>query len=428
MCLPASSRVAPAAAPQLRSSPWSSRRTGLRALILLAALATTACNSAGPRAVRHARFPYNEALVQTTNEQLLLNLVRLRYRDTPYFLEVTSLTTQYSLSGSLAAGVTLVEGGDDDGAIGTGVDVAETPTVSYVPLQGEDFVKQLLRRVPFDDVMLLPQSGWSVERVMRLTVDELAGIRNAPTTTGPTPDTAPDFRAFNCLAATLRSLQRESRLRLRVEPIVEQGGGDAKDGGSAAGDEFTYTLEIADGPVPELPAICAPEAAAQVAAVLDRGSVWPIRHPWDVGEEGVSVTTRSLMGALYYLSQAVEVPAAHLEAGLATPTGPRAIGCTDPALPGAPSPTTGAAGQNGAADPSGDWTEELYQDFFRVHCSPERPAGAFVSIRYRGYWYYIADRDLQTKSTWGLLAQLVSLQAGAEARGLVPALTLSAGQ
>ena len=52
----------------------------------------------------------------------------------------------------------------------------------------------------------------------------------------------------------------------------------------------------------------------------------------------------------------------------------------------------------------------------------------FLEVPYRGHWFYIPDDDLETKSTWGLLAQLVSLQAGGEAKGLVPALTLSAGR
>jgi hypothetical protein len=36
----------------------------------------------------------NSAFQQTNDEQLLLNLVRLRYRDTPAFLEVSSISSQ----------------------------------------------------------------------------------------------------------------------------------------------------------------------------------------------------------------------------------------------------------------------------------------------------------------------------------------------
>jgi len=69
-------------------------------LIVVAAAASclVGCVSVGPRAIRGARFDYNEAVVRTFDEQMLLNLVRLRYRDTPYFLEVSSIATPGSTS------------------------------------------------------------------------------------------------------------------------------------------------------------------------------------------------------------------------------------------------------------------------------------------------------------------------------------------
>ncbi len=45
---------------------------------------------------------------------------------------------------------------------------------------------------------------------------------------------------------------------------------------------------------------------------------------------------------------------------------------------------------------------------------------------HRGYWFYIANNDLETKSSFLLLQQLFSLQAGqSEAKG--PTLTLPVG-
>ena len=37
------------------------------------------------------RTAYNKAVQNTTNQELLLNLVRLRYSDTPYFLDVNNI-------------------------------------------------------------------------------------------------------------------------------------------------------------------------------------------------------------------------------------------------------------------------------------------------------------------------------------------------
>lgn len=457
-------------------------RRAASAALALACLLLAACNSAGPRAIRSARFPYNEALIQTWNEQLLLNLVRLRYRDTPYFLQATSLTTQYELSGSAAAGATLIEGGGNEGSLGTGVAIAETPTVSYVPIQGEKLVKQLMNRIPLDDVMILPQSGWSIERVLRLTVDRLGDIPNAPSTTGPTPSYRPHFEAFKDFACHLRRLQIKGKVSLAVDPLEDDGGGGGDgDRGKEKQPTYRYTLllqETASPPrrVPSTVEECdyAPDllegpdrdiqeirsalrqslsVAQPHASVPDRApptSTFSLRLPPEEGRgesrpREISLTPRSLMGILYFLSQAVEVPRQDLKAGLATPTGrekrplgdrpAERLGCTAPPRPEVSlTEETGTRprGEASNGDEGGgsldDWSRQLYDGFFRVHCSRNRPDGAYVHVRYRGHWFYIADHDRGTKSTWNLLSQIVSLQAGGEARGLVHALTLSAGR
>ena len=48
------------------------------------------------------RTSYNMAAQNTTNQELLLNLVRLRYSDTPYFLELNGITTQFNFSGKVS--------------------------------------------------------------------------------------------------------------------------------------------------------------------------------------------------------------------------------------------------------------------------------------------------------------------------------------
>ena len=49
----------------------------------------------GPRFLEASRVSYNEMIQRTDNEQLLLNLVRLKYRETPVFLEVGSVSAQF---------------------------------------------------------------------------------------------------------------------------------------------------------------------------------------------------------------------------------------------------------------------------------------------------------------------------------------------
>ena len=51
---------------------------------------------------------------------------------------------------------------------------------------------------------------------------------------------------------------------------------------------------------------------------------------------------------------------------------------------------------------------------------------AYVKIRYRDHYYYIADNDLESKSTFMLLTEIFNMQAG-QGVALMPTLTLPVG-
>src|SRR5205807_1018847 len=70
-------------------------RPGLlpRLALLAACLAASGC--LGPTAVRSTRMRYNDAVRATNDEQLLMNLVRLRYADSPIFIDLPNITSQF---------------------------------------------------------------------------------------------------------------------------------------------------------------------------------------------------------------------------------------------------------------------------------------------------------------------------------------------
>src|SRR5262245_62849651 len=75
-----------------------SRWCGLvrRLAILSAILAAGGC--VGPKAVRLTRMKYNEAFRATNDEQLLTNIVRLRYADSPVFIDLPNITSQFEMA------------------------------------------------------------------------------------------------------------------------------------------------------------------------------------------------------------------------------------------------------------------------------------------------------------------------------------------
>jgi len=59
----------------------------------------------------------------------------------------------------------------------------------------------------------------------------------------------------------------------------------------------------------------------------------------------------------------------------------------------------------------------MLEDVLRIESAPTQPEHAAVSVPYRGGWFYIRDEDLQSKTTFSLLAQLITLQAGPAVAG-----------
>lgn len=343
------------------------------------------CNAVGPRALIHARPNYNEAIARTWNEQLLQNLVRLKYRDTLVFLEVTNISTQYSATYSAGASSSFIgDGASDTLGLDAGVTYSERPTIVYTPLQGQEFVTQLLSPIPLKGLILLSQSGWSIERVLSLCAQRLNGLDNASSASGPTPSYVPDYRDFQRAVKILREMQK------RGEMTAFAGAGP--DGQSFAF-QISEAAEKTQSAV-DLRALLGLSPDATTLLVTDG---WSQRE----SSTGLAVQTRSLLGVFHFLSNAVQSPKSHAEAGWVVTTRDR---------DGAPF----------------DWTE-VTGNLMTIKYQESRPGSAFVTIPYRGGWFYIEDSDLNSKATFGLLTYLFYLQAG-DIESFGPTLTLAIGQ
>jgi hypothetical protein len=177
----------------------------LLAASLVAALLTSGCMHFGPESLRATRIDYNRAIQQTNDQELLLNLVRLRYRDTLYFLNVERVASSLEITSTMAATAELPSGAANTFTIGeASYSFMENPTVFYLPLEGEKFVRQMMTPFNLNLLVLLTSSGWSVERVLTVMVREMNGVKNAPSASGPTPSDEPEYRTFQEAMQLLR--------------------------------------------------------------------------------------------------------------------------------------------------------------------------------------------------------------------------------
>jgi hypothetical protein len=342
-------------------------------------MSMTACQFTGPTTIRVGRGIYNAAVQQTNNEQLLLNIVRLRYRDNPFFLEVASVSTNFTFEAAADASADLPSSAADTFGVGAGVGIAEEPTVTYTPLQGEQFVKQLLSPIDPALLLLLDHSGWSIERILRVCVQRLGGLPNAPSASGPTPEREPEYRSFLRLADLLRELELDGVLELGQSADPERPGLVLQIEPKALGRPEVREIEQILG---------RPLADGRLRLVPGRSTNEP---------DAAAVETRSLMAALFYVSQGVAAPLEHEEAGWVNVT-QRADG------------------------ERFDWTQ-VTGGLLQVESQRLRPRNAFVKTPYNGRWFYIDKADLDSKSTFLLLNQLFALQGGS-VPGMTPVLTL----
>lgn len=405
----------------------------------------------GPRQIHNGRLKYNEAIQQTFQEEMLLNLVRLKYREIPEFLSVGGIAAQYSFDGRAGAKLTLPNGGPSILGLDGAAARSERPTISYIPARGEEFQKGLLAPIDLQSLQLLARTGWSWDRILRTTVQYMNDVDNAISAGGPTPDKKPEFEEFHYLAQVLRQLQsqrvvelamaeKEGSLR-RVPLPRDQLDGDfvinsLKDGykfkDTAEGlflykDEEYLALivkpqakhsremqEVArmlglriefDSPEPEVYEIESAKKGRIQAAHSDapvpsgmrpRGVLERLPPPLEsdrvnMQRRDIVVSTRSLLEVMFYLSQGIDIPLKHQMDGLVTLT----------------------VDETGAPF---DWSEML-GDMFNVRSSKHCPKGAAVAIRYKGYWFYIDDRDLSSQSTFTLLVELFGIEVRAGGGG-----------
>lgn len=406
-------------------------RGWLRLLVLVALIpgALSGCRF-GPQKLQATRIAYNQALRYTEDEQMLLNLVRLRYREPIKFLGVGSISSQFSLGYDLEARQNIQNEDPEDPGGRAAVGYSDKPTLTFTPREGQEFTRRLLSPVDLETIQQLAGSEWSLARVLMMTTMKINGIDNATNASIATPPYPPNFEQFRELALVMRDLQKADIIELtyedRLAPVTE-----------SVVHEKVSPSEMLEAEEKGYDFVPGPKGKGYVLARRDRDSVVRVKpghhededvrrmvrilelepgldyYDLEVAAEGhlkpddgrardtIWITPRSIIGTMNYLSQGVEVPRQHFDEGLVMRT----------------------------RDASGgefDFTT-VTGDTFQVRSSKEEPRGAQYRVRYRGWWYYIPDSDVSTRTTFALLSELFELVISGGGIGQSPVLTLSAG-
>lgn len=167
---------------------WTSvpRTKKLLAIILASASAflALACQHIGPGTVPRDRLAYNEAVSTSWKEQILLNIVRLRYHDMADFVDVGTIQQSHTLMGTVSGTLSstlnpwnIVTSTLSPSVTG-GASTTDNPSVTYAPQSGSDFTRNLIAPIKPYELFNLIEDGY--HNVMRLAVVSIDGIPNDP--------------------------------------------------------------------------------------------------------------------------------------------------------------------------------------------------------------------------------------------------------
>jgi hypothetical protein len=129
-----------------------------------AALVLSGC--LGPVSLHEAVLGYDHAVSRLEHELLLINIGRLRNGQPAHFTVTSSIAATFDYQTNAA-----ILGPLTDVGLNVGVSAAENPTLSIVPIQGQEFTKRVL--TPLEDTTFeFPAfQGVPIDMVMRLGAD-----------------------------------------------------------------------------------------------------------------------------------------------------------------------------------------------------------------------------------------------------------------
>ncbi|CAK0744858.1 conserved hypothetical protein [Gammaproteobacteria bacterium] len=380
------------------------------------------CTTIGPNVLRSDRPEYNRSIQQTEKEELLLNIVRTRYGENIKFLQIASIVSTLSIGGAFSGNLTVPFGkqsrvdlsGANIANIGGGINYGETPTITYVPIEGQQFATQFLSGIPINTLQVLLQSGWYIDNVMELVIDRMGGLINDSTT--------PSFSKFMELMKIFRKIQARGDLQFTWLPQTDTILADKLPSSAVNTRIFNATsasnllryYPLSDGKYKLIQLSLAvvmelhyanQEEANQVSGLLG----------------GISTRPKDKLVEKIELTSAIIPPSdfSNIEPVTQIPINLRSfLDMLYSVMSGVAVPTNDAS----AAFPDDASSIKL----MNIQSSESYPTNAFVAIPYRGRWFFIADSDLNSKANLSLLLNILSLQT--TSAGAAPGLSLSVGK
>lgn len=366
-------------------------------LAALFVVTLTGC-SLGPQALKGNRLDYNVSVQRSNNEELLVNIVRARYVEPLFFLQVGSISSSFGYTSQVGLTGTVFERAQNQPYLNfitpsLGAGFSENPTITYSPLQGEKMVRQLQSELQLDRFLTLVRTGYSLEALIWLTVIQIGNIGNFGVTD---ENNAGSYSKFLELAQMLGKMHKRGDLEFLAVN---------KDEGCTGC--LTMQLRYLDKKEAEelenLLAIQPERISTRDGRLVSVVNLSSLRDFLPC--EGDKTKCRSVFIKMKSYQQMIYDMGLHADISDDAQS-------DEVSIPFKPS-TDDVASRNG-----------LHAGLIKIKSQSTQPTSYFVAVPYRNRWFYIDDRDIKSKIFFMVLNSIFSLQSGDLPTTASPLLTL----
>ncbi|MDB5361261.1 MAG: hypothetical protein JWO51_2558 [Rhodospirillales bacterium] len=355
------------------------RRSTAAAVLILGCGLLGGCLGLSPSRLDNDQLGYSQALGDADKRQTLLNVVRLRYGDSPTFLQATQVISAYQLQQNATGGFELLPAASAGTFLtgGATAQLQQSPTFTFQPLTGEQFAQSFIHPLPPADLLSLAIGGLPIDVLFRLGVQSINGLNNASALSDVN---ASGSAEFFLLLYDLRRLQIAGLLSITLqhEPVPAKGDQQHADPGRVY-------LSLAPATDPGQAAIAAevrhligvPATASQIEVIYGRFAA----------KGQVAIFTRSMLGALEQLAIQTDVPGSDVTGGR----------------------TQSTVGNIGVE----------HRPVVVIQSGAAAPPDAFTAVPYHQTWFWIANDDFDSKLAYTVLQLLLALSRAPSAPGTI---------
>ena len=191
----------------------------LRLLLCIIPVILTGCLS--PIALNRAVIAYDEAVTDAVSQQLLINIVRAHHRQPVHFTGVSNIAATFNFQAN--AGATPAAGGLAGASLLPvfGGSVAENPTISIVPIEGEEFTRRLLTPFSQSKLTLLLRQRFDVDLLLRMMAQEVRLLNSDQYSVyHNSPADKTGYEMFRWVVLHLSAIQDHNKLYTEPLPFI----------------------------------------------------------------------------------------------------------------------------------------------------------------------------------------------------------------